>query len=170
MTRHFTSRGAPVSLGHLDRAALEAVLADPAAESLRDPAARAAFVARCTAPATPAFPHPAAWALWVDLAPVAAFGAVPHWPGRAEGWMVFARTATRQARVLTARAAADRMDWLQTDPFWRRIEMYVHADQPWAVPFGRALGMHIEARVEAWAPDGADFFLMARIAKGAAHG
>jgi hypothetical protein len=104
-----------------------------------------------------------AWAM-LRPDPLAAFGTILHWSGRAEGWMVFSAAASRRDRVLAARGAAACMDRLQLHPAFRRIEMWVAADQPWTPAFARALGMTEEGRARSWDLRGRDHLLFARIA------
>jgi hypothetical protein len=94
---------------------------------------------------------------------LACAGLVPHWPGRAEGWMITAPHATRRDLVAAVRAARAALDVLQTDPIWRRIEIYVRADAAWTDSFTAVLGFQRDACLRAWAPDGADYVLYSRI-------
>lgn len=92
-------------------------------------------------------------------------GLVPQWPGRAEAWLLVSRHArprdiahgTRQARVF--------FDKRQRQPAFRRIEAFIRADRVWNRSFADALGFVHEGRLIAWAPDGADYDLYARVAK-----
>jgi hypothetical protein len=94
---------------------------------------------------------------------LACAGLVPHWPGRAEGWMITAPHATRRDLVAAVRAARAALDVLQTDPIWRRIEIYVRAGAAWTDSFTAVLGFQRDACLRAWAPDGADYVLYSRI-------
>lgn len=141
---------------------LDKLLEDPAPKGLREEAGRAIFRERALLQLEHV-PFPMAWILLDGDTPLAGFGTILHWPGRAEGWMVLARLANRRARVAAARAAAAKMDELQRRPAFRRIEMWVDASVPWAASFSRALGMHCEARAQAWGLAGEDHMLYARI-------
>lgn len=152
-----------ISFATLTPAALDEVLANPAPPALRQPEAAAAFRALALAQLN-AVPRPMAWIMAIDGRPAAGFGTVLHWAGRAEGWMVLTAGLPRRARVAAAREARARMDELQAHPWWRRIEMTVQADEPWAASFARALGMRLEGIARGWGPDGRDFMMFGRIA------
>ena len=143
---------------------LDRLLEDPAPEGLRQEAGRAIFRERALSQIGQ-LPIPTAWALLAGDTPLAAFGTLLHWVGRAEGWMVLARLADRRARVAAARAASAKMDELQRHAAYRRIEMWVLDGEPWAPSFSRALRMRCEAVVEAFDPLGRDHLLYARIAR-----
>ena len=142
---------------------LNAVLADPEAEGLRVPEGAALFRARALA-TLDAVDFPTAWVTLDRGRPVAAFGTMLHYPGRAEGWMIFVQGAGAKTRTSVARMANRRMNELQRSPWFRRIEMWVLAGAPWAATFSRALGMRCEGTAEAWDPAGRDYRLYARVA------
>lgn len=96
---------------------------------------------------------------------LAAGGLVPIWPGRAVAWLLVGREARPRDLVPALRHARAVMDKRQRDPMFRRIEAFVRADAPWRESFVKALGMTDEQQLLGQhGPDGADYFLCARIA------
>lgn len=118
-----------------------------------------AFAALALAPAS------RGWAMVAPGRVLAAAGLVPHWPGRAEGWLIVARSCTRRELVQGLRRARAMLDDLQADSALRRIEIYVRASVAWCRSFPAALGFAEEACLAAWGPDGGDFRLCARVRK-----
>ncbi|HEV2186382.1 MAG TPA: hypothetical protein VGR70_04200 [Stellaceae bacterium] len=95
---------------------------------------------------------------------LAAGGLVPLWAGRAEAWLLVSRYASPRDLVPALRHARDVLDKRQRDPFFRRIEINVRWEAPWRESFVSALGFELEAIMDSWGPDGADYGLYARIA------
>ncbi len=91
-------------------------------------------------------------------------GLVPHWPGRAEAWLLVSREASRRQIVGGLRLARQWLDRCQALPMFRRIEIYVRTAAPWRASFAAALGFNREADLEAWGPNGEAFTLYSRIA------
>lgn len=116
-----------------------------------------AFAALALAPAS------RAWAMVAPGRVLAAAGLVPHWHGRAEGWLIVARSCSKRELVHGLRRARTMLDDLQTDSALRRIEIYVRASVAWCRSFPAALGFAEEASLAAWGPDGGDFRLCARV-------
>lgn len=96
--------------------------------------------------------------------PVAAFGLVPSWPGRAEGWQLSSRLARPRELAVAARMARALLDGYQRDPQFRRIEMMVHCHCSWALSFAQALGLEIRLRLDKWDPAGRDVWFCERVA------
>jgi hypothetical protein len=96
--------------------------------------------------------------------PVAAFGLVKIWPGRAEGWQLSSRLARPRQLLAAARAAAALLDHHQRDADFRRIEMTVHCHCGWALSFAKALGLTVKTRLDKWDPAGRDVWFCERVA------
>lgn len=90
-------------------------------------------------------------------------GLIPHWPGRAEAWLLVSRAASRRQVVAGMRLARQWLDRRQQFPLFRRLEIYIRTEAPWRQSFAAALGFRREANLEAWGPDGEAFTLYSRI-------
>ena len=144
---------------------LDALLLEIAIEAERDPvtAARAADEHYKTQALTP--PASAYAVLDRDVL-VAAGGFLIHWKGRAEAWSLISRHARPRQLVKAVRMARIVIDECQRDGAFRRVEMLVRAECPWALSFAQALGFAAEGRLHAWDPLGRDMLLFARIKGG----
>lgn len=91
-------------------------------------------------------------------------GVIQNWPGRAEAWMrvtTFARPRQIVAALCWVRFWFDR---LQRDRAFRRLELHVRADVPYANSQARALGFELPGHVQhAWGPDGNDYIEFERV-------
>lgn len=105
-----------------------------------------------------------AYAMLDGAVPVAAFGLVPSWHGRAEGWQLSSRLARPRQLTAAARAARTLLDMHQEDPAFARIEMVVHCHCGWALSFAKALGLTVKARLDRWDPAGRDVWFCERLA------
>ena len=96
---------------------------------------------------------------------LACAGLVPHWPGRAEAWMLVTRAARKRDLVQAVRRCQVALNAAQCLPEFRRIEMYVRASEPWACRFAHSLGFLAEGVLRAWDPEGRDMILFSRISQ-----
>lgn len=120
------------------------------AGNLADPAYVAALVASGNA-----------FTALVDGHAVAFGGCLEMWRGRAYMWSLIGRDAGPHMRVLVRAAAG----FLKVAP-WTRIEAAVASDFRAGHRLVRMLGFEFEGRMRAYAPDGADHDLYARIKHG----
>lgn len=95
--------------------------------------------------------------------PLVGFGLMQIWPGRAEAWQLTSRHARPRQLVKAARIEQKILDAMQTDPGFRRIEMFVHCHCAWAVSFIKALGFEIKCRMDKWDPRGRDVWFCERV-------
>lgn len=95
---------------------------------------------------------------------VGAGGLVPHWHGRAEGWWLTGQCARPRQLVNASRLARDFLDRRQRDPAFRRIEIYVRAQERWADSFAHALGFKRGRLLHAWDPVARSYWMFERIA------
>ncbi len=93
-----------------------------------------------------------------------AAGVAPQWVGRAVAWLLRSPECGRADGVRLLLRAARRLAALEQDPRFRRVEMYVCAEEPWCDRFGAAMGMRAEGDLRAWDPAGRTFRLFARVA------
>lgn len=97
---------------------------------------------------------------------LAAGGVTRLWDDRWEAWLILSPHATRRERVVALRRVQLSLDTLQALPGFRRIEMYVRADRPWAERFGDLLRFRPEGLMRGFDPWGRDYRLYARVAEG----
>jgi hypothetical protein len=90
-------------------------------------------------------------------------GLMPRWTGRAVAWSLISGFATTRDFAVGVRLFRRFMDMKQRDPMFRRIEIHVGASIPGGANFAQALGFVFEGRCIAYAPDGRDFDLYARV-------
>lgn len=94
---------------------------------------------------------------------LAAGGLVPQWTGRGTAWAVFSPRATLRQKAQALRACAMSMWAAQRYAAWRRVEMLVLADEPWAGRLANFLDMGLEGVLHAYDPWGRDYKLFARV-------
>ena len=94
----------------------------------------------------------------VNDRPVMIGGLVHFWPGRAMAWSYLSASAGRHLAALT-RATRRFLD-LQVV---RRLEMYVDDEFEAGHRWARLLGFNLEAKLEAFRPDGGDQCMYVRI-------
>lgn len=148
------NRIVPLTPELLDWAILEEV--DPATQRLAETPGWAAM-----------FTAPGTWgeAMLGRGRVLAAGGLVPLWPGRGLGWLMLSPFAGQRDRHQALTRARTMMCEAQRLPAWRRIEMYVRADEPWCDRFGRLMGMTCEGTMRRFDPLGRDYLLFARVAE-----
>ena len=66
-----------------------------------------------------------------------------------------------------ARIAVQILDAQQTDPAFRRVEMFVHCHCAWAISFIKALGFAARLRMDKWDPRGRDVWFCERVREAA---
>jgi|Laugrefa1bdmlbdn_1035148.scaffolds.fasta_scaffold19298_3 RimJ/RimL family protein N-acetyltransferase len=93
--------------------------------------------------------------------PVGCCGAVTLWPGVEELWMITEERGRKFALTMTKAALVYR-DFRVKAGNLHRLQIVVRCDDERAVKWGKAIGFHIEGRMEKYGPDKADFFIMAR--------
>jgi RimJ/RimL family protein N-acetyltransferase len=94
-----------------------------------------------------------------------AAGLVPIHAGRAHAWLILSRHIAPRQRLAAldrTRAGLDRGHARG----WRRIEMQVRADHPWADRFAARLGFAFEAVLRAWDELGRDYRQYVRVVEG----
>jgi len=96
---------------------------------------------------------------------VGAGGVTQHWPGRAEAWLMLRPDLTRKQKVRALRRCQEKLAALQSDPAYRRIEMYVRAASGWNLSFAKTMGFEIEGYLNRWGIRGEDYCLFARVAE-----
>lgn len=92
---------------------------------------------------------------------IAVAGAFPQWEGRVKGWALLSHDAGRYMLRLTRAIRR----WLDACPA-RRVEIDVDARWDCAVLWAHLLGFKHEGTMRAYAPDGSDAHLFARIRHG----
>jgi hypothetical protein len=90
-------------------------------------------------------------------------GLIPRWTGRAVAWSLISEFCDKRDVAVGVRYFRRFMDMKQRDPMFRRIEMHIAVDIRGGANFARALGFAFEGRCTAYAPDGRDFDLYARV-------
>lgn len=91
-------------------------------------------------------------------------GLIPSWPGRAEAWLAVTKLAQPRHIVRGVRMARAWLEQKQREPDFARVEFFIGASQPWRENFARALDLdETPIALKAWGPDGADYFLYARV-------
>lgn len=98
---------------------------------------------------------------FVGAEPVACFGAYKIWHGLAEAWMI-ADDAARYRPVQLTKIAAIFMDIVTDALRLHRLQMTVKVDDNRAVRWAQVLGFGIEGELKRYAPDGSNFYMMAR--------
>lgn len=99
-----------------------------------------------------------------------AAGVAPLWPGRALCWTRLGSAIERGHWFQIMRFIVRRLDRLQRDPAFRRLEATVRSDFPRGCCFiERVGGFRKEGLMTAFAPDGADHWLYSRVAVPPAH-
>ena len=81
----------------------------------------------------------------------------------AEASCFISRMARARHIVLAARWARAFLDRRQRDPQFRRVAMYVRANESWSESFPRSLGFSCEGLHEAWDTAGRDYWCFARV-------
>jgi hypothetical protein len=94
---------------------------------------------------------------------LAAAGIIPQWPGRAHAWLMLSPRAKWKHKRQALRRLTKAMKAAEKHPEWRRIEMFVRADEPWCDRFAAFLGMQFEGLARAWDPLGRDYKMFARV-------
>lgn len=108
-----------------------------------------------------------AYALLDGGMPMAGFGLVTHWHGRAEAWQLSSRHARPRQLAMAARMGSRLMDARQRDPAYRRVEAYVQCSQRWALSFIETLGFERKCVLAQWDPAGRDVWFCERIREAA---
>lgn len=107
--------------------------------------------------------HGLAYAM-IDGGEVPIGGALlPHFWGHGEACCFVSRFARPRHIVVAARWARAFLDRRQRDPQFRRVQMFVRADESWAVSFPKALGFSLEGFHQAWDAPGRDYYCFARV-------
>jgi len=73
------------------------------------------------------------------------------------------RFARPRHLVMAARWACAFLDVRQRSPQFRRVQMFVRANEPWVVSFTKALDFRLEGKHEAWDALGRDYYCFARV-------
>lgn len=107
-----------------------------------------------------------AWCMLGRGRVLATAGLVPHWPGRAEAWMLRSRLITSREFVFAMWRCKAVLDARQRDPTFRRIEMFCRR-APWNMVFATRLGFTLETPngMRAWDTRGRDHMLFSRVAE-----
>jgi hypothetical protein len=91
-------------------------------------------------------------------------GVIQNWHGRAEAWMRVTCFARARQIVEAYRWTRAWLDDLQENPGYRRIELHVRADAPFAERQARVLGFALPGHLQrAWGPDGRDYVEFERV-------
>jgi RimJ/RimL family protein N-acetyltransferase len=93
--------------------------------------------------------------------PVGCCGSVKIWNGVEELWMITEERGRKFALSMTKAAIVYR-DFRMKAGNLHRLQIVVRCEDERAVKWGKAIGFHIEGRMEKYGPDKADFFIMAR--------
>jgi hypothetical protein len=88
---------------------------------------------------------------------------LPRFYGHAEACCFITRMARARHIVVASRWARAFLDKRQRDPQFRRVQMYIRANEPWSQSFPRSLGFECEGLHAAWDAAGRDYWCYARI-------
>jgi hypothetical protein len=93
--------------------------------------------------------------------PVACFGAVRIWTGVEEMWCLMEERVRKYPKTLT-RAAILYSDYRVSSQNLHRLQITVRCEDARAVSWANLIGFHVEALMNKYGPDKADFFMMSR--------
>ena len=107
-----------------------------------------------------------AWTGLVSGRVVGCAGVLPAWPGRGTAWALLTHDIPRPAWAWLARAMRLRLDDLQDQPAFRRIDCQVASEFPAGHRLARALGFVPEGVMRSYGADGRDYCMYARVRHG----
>ena len=95
--------------------------------------------------------------------PICVFGIVPMWPGVAELWMITDVNLGSFARPFH-RVTKEILDIFMSELCLVRMMIWIHSQNERALKWAKTLYFKEEGIARRFGPDGADFYLLARIA------